>query len=118
MSRIQIAYEPTFKTNENGYFVEDDTRIGIAAWTIDKHCGPGMWYPVVRCPLCNQIFALGKHSISLDGEVNASILCLCERWHVWGTLAEWREVIGVPKAAGERFLTHLGESCDRREFEP
>lgn len=104
MDRIRIPYEPEFKSNENGYLIADSERAGEAAWTLDKHCGDGHEYPVIRCPLCCGLFSLGRHSISIDGEVNASILCLCNAWHIWGILDRWREIAGCEKQRGQMFL--------------
>lgn len=104
MMRVSIPYEQSFKSNERGYLISDPDSKGKAAWTLDSHCGDGNVYVVLRCPDCCDLFCLTAHSISNDGEVNASILCICNTWHIWGTLEKYKEIVGKPKAAGKLFL--------------
>jgi hypothetical protein len=62
---------------------------------LDAGLAPGTWrlsdgQPVHRCPLCKKASAMVNHSVTLSGEVNASIACFqpCS-YHVWGILDGW-----------------------------
>jgi hypothetical protein len=50
----------------------------------------GAWFgAIVYCPECHEAGALTLHTISAAGDVNASILCHCGEWHVFGVLDGW-----------------------------
>jgi len=52
--------------------------------------------PVFRCPKCLTLSALRLHSISLAGEVDASVLCSCG-WHQYVILQDWPPTMRKPK---------------------
>lgn len=106
-----IPFADDFVKNAKGYVISDPSYKGKPAWALDDHCGTNdsgkkLIYAVVRCPYCCQLFTLMAHSIGADGEVNASILCSCNQWHVWGILGQWREKTGgIVKAANSLFIS-------------
>ena len=94
MNRELIPYTVFIKSGHKGQ----------ALWSMDHHCGRGLVYPIVICPLCNKIFSLKLHKIGLKGEVNNSILCLCKEWHIFAVLDKWEEVVGKVKEIGMLFV--------------
>ena len=70
----------------------------------DDGLAPGTWHlsdgqPLHRCPKCKTASAMVNHSVSAEGDVNASIACFppCD-YHVMGVLDGWTH--GV-KLAGQ-----------------
>ncbi len=58
---------------------------------------PG-WYmgtenaPTFRCPECKGSGDLTAHTIDDNGEVNASVLCHCGKYHEFITLKDWKKL--------------------------
>lgn len=71
-----------------------------AAWGWFDHpqYGKVEW---LYCPICNNSAGvLTRHTISENGEVNASIMCNKGTdclWHIWGTLDKHKENGGVAR---------------------
>jgi hypothetical protein len=72
----------------------DDLGMGKLGWFMDDLAVPNEIlyetdFPLFQSPCCNKRTAMQNHSIDADGTVNASILCLCGQYHVFGIFDDW-----------------------------
>ncbi len=79
-----------------------------------KELEPGKWCVLGggellhRCPQCKRGSEMLNHSVTPNGDVNASIACFAPcSYHVWGTLEGW---IYGEKRAGEK-VRFTEETC-------
>jgi hypothetical protein len=73
----------------------EDLGTGKLGWYMDeikidpKDYHGDIRYPAFQSPCCNKRSAMTNHSIEPNGEVNASILCLCGTYHTYGIFEDW-----------------------------
>jgi len=70
----------------------------MSTFEFRKHpdCAPGTWWwdgrsvsgPTLSCPNCQKLHSL-DHRISVDGTLDASLICLRCSWHQKARLMGW-----------------------------